>query len=365
MRQLAALGLAVVIVLWVRAIGGPVATGTAGAALVVGFTLLGAWVAGDVLRRFRLPRLSGYLLFGVLIGPNVADVITETMAVQLHFVTGIATTLIALIAGLTLNLERLSHQFKAIARLTGITLAVTMAGIGAVVWLAWPWLSIAPGATGLERIAITVLLVVIMVSFSPTMTAAVTTETGARGRLSETVLTVVVLADLAILLLFSLAMLFARVAVGATTSDGVGLLVRFTWEIGGAVAFGVLVGALFALYLRYVGREIALVVIAVCALLSQVGSTQQFEPRLAGVAAGLVIENLSLAQGDALKTAVQSTALPVLVIFFVAVGTSLRLDVLFESGIIVLSLSAIRLLLIKLGVAIGVRSAGIDRYVGG
>ena len=83
------------------------------------------------------------------------------MAVQLHFVTGIATTLIALIAGLTLNFERLGHQFKAIARLTAITLAVAMAGIGAVVWLAWPWLSIAPAATGLERLAIVVLLVVI------------------------------------------------------------------------------------------------------------------------------------------------------------------------------------------------------------
>lgn len=321
MKQIVALILAVVVVLWVRAIGGPVASGTAGAAFAIGFTLLGAWIFGDALRRFRIPRLTSYILFGILIGPNIADVITETMAVQLHFVTGIATTLIALIAGLTLNLERLGPQFKAIARLTGITLAVAMTGIGAVVWLAWPWISIAPGAGGLERLAITALLVVITVSFSPTMTAAVTTETGARGRLSETVLTVVVLADLVLLVLFSLAMLFARVAVGSTASDGVGLLVRFTWEIGGAVAFGVLVGALFALYLRYVGREIALVLIAVCALLSQVGTTQQFEPLLAAVAAGLVIENLSLAQGDALKTAVQGTALPVLVIFFVAVGT--------------------------------------------
>ena len=217
---------------------------------------------------------------------------------------------------------------------------------------------------GLERLSIVTLLVVITISFSPTMTAAVTTETGARGRLSETVLTVVVLADLVILVLFSFAMLFARVAVGATTSDGVSLLARFTWEIGGAVAFGVFVGAMFALYLRYVGREVALVVIAVCALLSQVGSTQQFEPLLAAVAAGLVIENLSLAQGETLKTAVQGAALPVLVIFFVAVGTSLRLDVLAESGVVVIALSALRLLFIRLGVALGVRSSGIDPTVG-
>ena len=68
-----------------------------------------------------------------------------------------------------------------------------------MVWVAWPWLSIAPEAAGLERLAIVTLLVLITVSFSPTMTAAVTTETGARGKLSETVLTVVVLADLVIL----------------------------------------------------------------------------------------------------------------------------------------------------------------------
>jgi trehalose-6-phosphate synthase/Kef-type K+ transport system membrane component KefB len=363
-RQFGALALAVGAVLWVRALGGPAATGSAGAALAIGFTLLGAWVAGDVLRRLHLPRLTGYILFGMLIGPSMGDVITASMAVQLQFINGIATTLIALIAGLTLNMERLGQQFRAIARLTATTLGVAMIGIGVVAWFAWPWLPIAPDATGLTRLAIVALLVVTTVSFSPTMTAAVTTETNARGRLSETVLTVVVLADLALLVLFSLSMLFARVAVGAAASDGAGLLGRFAWEIGGAVAFGVLVGAVFALYLRHVGREVTLVIIAVCALLSQVGTTQQFEPLLAAVAAGLVIENLAIAQGDALKAAVQGAALPVLVIFFVAVGTSLRLDVLAQGGALVVALSALRILLIRLGVAAGLRSSGIARSVG-
>ena len=43
------------------------------------------------------------------------------------------------------------------------------------------------------------------------------------------------------------------------------MLARLAWEIGGAVAFGVLIGVLFALYLRYIGREITLVLLAVCA----------------------------------------------------------------------------------------------------
>ena len=60
---------------------GPATTsGSAGTALALGFTLLGAWIAGDLLRRLQLPRLTGYLLFGVLVGPYLGNVITTTMA---------------------------------------------------------------------------------------------------------------------------------------------------------------------------------------------------------------------------------------------------------------------------------------------
>lgn len=364
MRRVLALALAVAAVLWVRWLDSTTAIGSAGTALALGFALLGAWVCGDVLRRFHLPRLTGYLLFGVIVGPYLGNVITESMTGQLQVITGIATTLIALIAGLTLNVERLGRQLAAIARMTAATLAVAMIGLAAVVWLVWPWLPIAPDASGATKLAMVALLVVIAVSFSPTMTAAVTTETEARGRLSELVLTIVVLADLVLLALFSFAMQFARVVLRPGGDDGVNVLVRFAWELGGAVAFGVLVGALFALYLRYIGREVALVLLAVCAVLSQVGTTQQFEPLLAAVAAGLVIENLAIAQGDALKTAVQRGASPVILIFFVTVGTSLRIDALAALGLVALGFSALRITLIRLGVVAGLAVSGIDRRVG-
>jgi trehalose-6-phosphate synthase/NhaP-type Na+/H+ or K+/H+ antiporter len=363
-RRIAALILAIGAVIWARTLGSTTPAGSAGTALAIGFTLLGAWAAGDVLRRLYLPRLTGYLLFGVLVGPYLGNVITESMADQLQVITGIATTLIALIAGLTLNIDRLGKQLPGIVRLTATVLGVTMAGLGVLAWIAWPWLPIAPEATGWARLAMVLLLAVIAVSFSPTMTAAVTTETGARGRLSDLVLPVVVLADLALLLLFSFAMQYARAVLAPGAGDGVSTLARFAWEIGGAVAFGALVGALFALYLRYIGREVTLVIIAVCAILSQVGTTQQFEPLLAAVTAGLVIENLAIAQGDALKTAVQRGATPVLVIFFVAVGTSLRVDALAVVGFVALGLSAARLAFIRLGITLAAGAARLEPEVG-
>jgi trehalose 6-phosphate synthase len=362
-RRLLALALVVGAMAGVRELTERATAGPAATALVLGFALMGASVAGDVLRRFHLPRLTGYLVFGVVVGPSLGNLITESMAGQLQVVTGVATTLIALIAGLTLSVERLGTRLGAIARTTAVTVVVAVIGVSTVAWIAWPWLPIAPDAGGAQRLVMLALLSVMVVSFSPTMTAAVVADSGARGRLSDTVLAIVVLADLVMLVLFSISMQMARVAFDAGANQSADLLARLAWEIGGAVAFGVLVGVLFALYLRYVGREVTLVLLGVCGILSQVGTTQQLQPLIAALAAGVTIENLSVAQGDALRAAVRRGAPPVLVVFFVAVGASLRLDALAVIGLSALALCAIRLGFIRLGLRAGARWSGLTEPV--
>ncbi len=363
MKRLLAVAVVFVTVMWVRRLGVP-GVELPTTALALGFTLVVAMVAGELLRRFRLPRLTGYLLFGVLIGPYLGNVISEPMARQLHTVNGIATALIAFIAGLTLNFERLGRRVVGTARMIATTLAVATTGLFALAWTAWRWLPVAPDAEGTAKLAMVALFVVIVVSFSPTMTAAVISETGARGPLTDLVLALVVVADLVALVLFSVEMQFARVALGGATEADVNVIVRLAWEIVGAIAFGSLVGALFALYLRYVAREVTLVLLGVCALLGQVGATQGFEPLLAAMAAGMVIQNVAVPQGDALKVAIQRGALPVLVVFFVATGASLHLDALTQVGFVAVALMAARVAVIRLGVSAGLRTSGIDRRIG-
>jgi trehalose 6-phosphate synthase len=196
------------------------------------------------------------------------------------------------------------------------------------------------------------------------MTAAVIAETGARGKLSDFVLAMVVIADLIVLVLFSLAMQLARAVFGDAAPEDVNLLVRLAWEIGGAIAFGSLVGAVFALYLRYIGREVTLALLAVALLLSQVGMSQRVEPLLAGMAAGIVIANVAVAQGETLKAAIQTGALPLLVVFFVAVGTSLRLDALAAAGAAALGLAVARVGLIWIGARAGLRLAKVTDRAG-
>ena len=359
MTRVVAVALVVAAMIVVREIGPAPGSQERATALALGFALVAALVTGEFLRRFRLPRLTGYLLFGLLIGPYLGNVITEAMARQLLTVNGIATTLIAFIAGLTLNFERLERRVSGAGAITAVTLIVAMCGLGIIAWVLWPWLPIAPDAGGMRKLAMISLLVVVVVSFSPTMSAAVITETGARGKLSDFVLAIVVLADIVVLVLFSFLMHFARAEFSAVALADVSMLARLSWEIGGAVAFGSLVGALFALYLRYIGREVTLALLVVSLVLSQVGVSQRVEPLLAAMAAGIVIANFAVAQGETLKAAIQSGALPLLVVFFVAIGASLRLDTLAVAGMTAIALAAARIGLIWIGVQAGLAAARV------
>lgn len=332
--------------------GGP------GTALAIGFALIAASLTGELFERFRLPRISGYLFFGVVCGPYAGAILTPAMARELQVVNGVAIALIAFIAGLEINFVRLRPQLRAMLTMGGVMLGLMWLTLSVLFFVAWPWLPIAPEIDGLARAAMAALVATVTVSFSPTVSIAVITESRARGPLCELVLALVVLADLMLILLFTLSMESVRFALGSGQA-GHGILSGLAWEIFGSFAFGGIVGACFAFYLRYVGREVTVVLLGVAVLLSQVGGALHFEPLLAALGAGLVVENIAPPEGDALRLAVERGALPVLVLFFAAAGANLHLGALASVGLFAVAISAIRMALIHATARAGARVAGL------
>jgi Kef-type K+ transport system membrane component KefB len=145
-----------------------------------------------------------------------------------------------------------------------------------------------------------------------------------------------------LIVLFALLLQAVRAVSGAANEGDVGLVALLSWELLGSLAFGGLLGAAFAIYLRHVGREVTLVLLGLCIVLAGVGQALHFEIVLASLTAGLVVENIAPPEGDALKHAVEHGALPVLIVFFVAAGASLQLDVLAEVGLVALVLAIAR-----------------------
>ena len=98
-RRLLALAATVAIVWWVVGVATPGAEGAHATALALGFALIAAALSGALLERFGLPRVTGYLLFGMVCGPYIANIITRPMARELQLINGLAVVLIAFIAG--------------------------------------------------------------------------------------------------------------------------------------------------------------------------------------------------------------------------------------------------------------------------
>lgn len=358
MRRALALAIVLAIGYAARDAGGEL-LGPRSIGLALGFALIAAALAGDVADHVRLPRVTGYLLFGLVCGPYLANIISRPMARELQIFTGLAVALIALIAGLEINFARMRAELGAMMRLGGTTIGLLYLVLPPVIWLAWPWLGIWPEAAGLVKLALVLLLTTLVSSFSPTVTIAVITESRAAGPLSQLTLAVVILGDLILILCFALSMQFLRWTLGEIDAGEVGLLPHLSWEIFGSFAFGTLVGALFALYLRHVGRELVVMVIAVCAVLSALGGALHFETVLAALAAGLVIENIAPPSGDAFREAVERSAVPVLIVFFVTAGASLQLDALAVIGPLAVLVAILRAAVLWAGTAAGTRLAAI------
>jgi Kef-type K+ transport system membrane component KefB len=339
------------------------ATGLRTVGLALGFALVAATLLSDLADRLRLPRLTGYLVFGLACGPYVASLLTPVMARQLQVVNGLAITLIALVAGLEINVTRLRSRLVPMLKFTGVTVGVSLAALFVLFLAAWPLLPLAPQATLMERLAFSGLVAMLVVSYSPTVTIATIAESRARGPLAELVLTVVVLADLTLIFVFALAMQFARTVSEMLPIEDVSLLSRLLWEVVGSLAFGALLGSLFALYLRFVGREVTIVLLGLCLLITSTASALHFEALLVALAAGLVVENIAPPRGDALRDAVERGALPILVVFFVAAGANLDLEALAQIGGMAVIIAVVRAIVIRLGTQAAQRVAQLDSSV--
>src|SRR5436309_11172884 len=69
------------------------------ATLALGFLLLAAYVGGELARRARLPRLTGYLLVGFAVGPAWLGLVRREEVDALRFMEEAAVALIALEIG--------------------------------------------------------------------------------------------------------------------------------------------------------------------------------------------------------------------------------------------------------------------------
>ncbi len=300
-----------------------VGSGAAGTALACGYLLLSAFFLGSVFNAVGLPRLTGYIVTGILVGPRVLDLVSTPMIANLEIFNGVATALIALTAGVEMDFRIIRPLFRTITWLIAVAILGTVGLLTVVVYCARGLLPFMGGLGLFQAFAVSLVLGVTMAAQSPAVAVALRAEMDADGPLSRTVLGVVVMSDLVVIVLFAVVSSAAKATFGGN-ADALGTAATLAWQIFGSIGSGLLVGVLVAVFLRNVQRGSALFVVTVAFVVAEVGQRIHFDPLILALAAGILVRNATRG-GDRLQQEIESASLPVYVAFFAVTGATIHL----------------------------------------
>lgn len=308
-----------------QAVGGFVhGAAIGGTELAFGYLLLVSFFGARVISRFGLPRLTGYLLAGVISGPFVLGLVSNGMASSLKIVSDVATCILGLTAGGELNLKRIRPYLATLRAITLFGVIAAMFVLSALLFVLRPMLPLFDGLSMQQTLAVCGMVGVALSAQSPSVVMALLSEMRADGPLSRVVLATVVLADLVVVVVYSVVAAIG----GAVIGGGIDLretILSVGWELFGSMGFGVVIGMIIALFLRHVRDGAAMFALVICVVVAEIGARVHLDPLVVMLAAGVWLENFSRVDASKLLRGFESAELPVFLVFFSLSGS--RLDI--------------------------------------
>lgn len=331
---------------------------------LLGLLLLVSHVTGGLAADLGLPRITGYLLAGLLIGPSGVALVTDADVASLILIDQIAIALIAFSAGAELKLREVKAAGRVIASILTVEMITVFVAVAGVVLLLKPVFPITAGRGWGEAVIIASVFGSIAIANSPSVAVAVINDTRSRGPVSSTILGVTVLKDVAVIVLFAIMLSVARTLLqGSEGGLGLELAERMWWEIGGSVAVGAILGWLVSRYLVRWRAEPILFVLGMAILITVVADHLHLEILLTALTTGFFVENIAESEAEPFVHAVEANALPVYALFFSLAGASIHLDELVSVWPLVLLLVAVRGVAIWSGTRAGARLGGAEDAV--
>jgi Kef-type K+ transport system membrane component KefB len=168
-------------------------------------------------------------------------------------------------------------------------------------------------------------------------------QTRAKGPVATFSLAFIMLSDVVVVILLATMMMLARPLINGTGSISIDDFSVLGHEILASIAVGVTLGLGLAIYLRLVGRQLLLVLVAIGFVLSDTFNYIGVDSLLAFLSAGFVVTNLS-DQGPKLLESIEQTGSVVFVVFFATAGAHLNIPLLKQMGPVAVALCASRTL---------------------
>jgi len=334
--------------------GHGVTTEDAALVVAVGFLLLAGTLMSELAEVIGVPHLSGFLAAGIIAGPHVLHLIDHESVQRLEVVNQFAIALIALAGGAELRLASLKEGFRTLLSATLLQTTLVMVGCGAVFYFVKP--AFLRGMPQTAMIGVAMLWGVLAITRSPSALLGVLSQTRAQGPLARFSLAFIMSSDVVVVVVLAAVITIARPMIEPGATISADAFRDLGHEVLGSVAMGTTLGLLLAVYLKLIGRQLLVVLIAFGYGITEVLRYVHFEPLLTFIVAGFVVQNLSK-QGEKFLHSIESTGEVVYVLFFAGAGAHLNIPLLREFWPLALLLTGSRVALtwIANAISMGVR----------
>jgi Kef-type K+ transport system membrane component KefB len=287
---------------------------------------------GKLAKYLHLPNVTGYLVGGVLIGPSLLGIIDELALPGLELISTIALGFIAFSIGNELKIK----YFKKVGT-KPIVIAVLEATL-AVVFVFGALLTYfaIAGTLNNEHIRFSLVLASIAAATAPAATLMVIRQYKAKGKCTETLMSVVAIDDSVAVLLFGVGIAIANAINPVIEHSSIVLqILQPVYEIVVSLGIGGIFGVLLVLGSKWFtgrGNRISLVVASIL-LTIFLADFLDGSSILACMALGAIFTNFSKKEEE-INRLIYFTTPWIYIMFFVLSGVELDIKILASVGVV-------------------------------
>lgn len=322
-------------------------------------------IAGKIVKQFKLPNVTGYIVIGLLAGVLFGTTqmqhffgkdVAQEMVTKFDVIKDLATGFIAFSIGT-------EFEFKYIKKLGKSPIVIAIMESACAVVL------VAGGIFLVTRnIQLALVMGAIAAATDPAATILVAKQYKAKGPISKTLIPVVAIDDATALIMYGICVAIAKTFTGHFS---IMTIIEPFKEIFGSLVFGIILGLIFTGLIRlYTGRgnrlAITIAMVSLCVAVSNL-EFLSFSPLLACMAMSVTVVNVSKNWGPVFEQMDRMTP-PIFMIFFLVTGAGMDVSVIPKIGIIGLVYIIVRVVGKMIGANLGARMShaheNVRKYLG-
>ncbi len=302
--------------------------------LIFGLIVLFGFISGEAARKIGLPKVTGFILAGIILNPRLTHIVTTDFAEHTDIVINIALAFITFEVGGTLHYSKIKKLGKSIIYITlfegELSFLATATGIAFVSTF---FVHTSEANFSTLFIPIGLLMGSLASPTDPSATLAVVHEYKAKGPVSSTIMGVAALDDTLGIINFSIAVAVSMVLVTHQNFNFYSSFAIPIYQIFGAIIFGIVNGIIFNfLTVRLRGETEGTLIVSILALLTLsfgISSLINVDELLTVMTAGAFVVNFNSKKEQIFRMLERYTDELIFIFFFTMSGMQLDFSIFF------------------------------------